>query len=101
MNSIIKLGQVYSLKLNSGEEVVSKIVGTEDGYLELEDPVSLAPSQTGMALIPSIFSASTAENPRLNTNSVSLIAVTADEVKDKYREATTGVTVPEKKILVG
>ena len=58
MKSIIKLGQVYSLKLNSGEEVVSKVVGNEEGFLELEDPVSLAPSQTGMALIPSIFSAS-------------------------------------------
>jgi len=54
-----------------------------------------------MALVPSVFSASMSENPRLNTNSVSLVAVTADEVKDKYREATTGVRVPEKKILVG
>jgi hypothetical protein len=48
-----------------------------------------------------VFSASMDENVRLNTLSVSLIAVTADEVKDKYREATTGITVPDKKILVG
>ena len=99
--SMIELGKVYTFKIFSGEEIVSKVVGNEDGFLELEDPVSLAPSQTGMALVPSVFSASMSENPRLNTNSVSLVAVTADEVKDKYREATTGVTVPEKKILVG
>ena len=99
--SNIKVGQVYTLKIFSGEEIVAKVEGVEDGWLELSDPVSLAPSQTGMALVPSVFSASMVENPRLNTLSVSFIAVTADEVKDKYREATTGVTVPDKKILVG
>ena len=54
-----------------------------------------------MALVPSVFSANATENVRLNTLSVSFIATTADEVKDKYREATTGITVHDKKILVG
>ena len=97
----IKVGQVYTLKIFSGEEVVAKIESIEDGWLELSDPVSLAPSQTGMALVPSVFSANATENVRLNTNSVSFIATTADEVKDKYREATTGIQVQEKKILTG
>ena len=97
----IKVGGIYSLKIFSGEEVVAKVEGIEDGWLELSDPVSLAPSQTGMALVPSVFSANATENVRLNTNSVSFIATTADEVKDKYREATTGIQVQEKKILTG
>jgi hypothetical protein len=97
----IKVGGIYTLKILSGEEIVAKVVGNSDGWLELSDPVSLAPSQTGMALVPSVFSANATENVRLNTLSVSFIATTADEVKDKYREATTGITVPDKKILVG
>ena len=97
----IKVGGIYTLKIFSGEEIVDKVVGNSDGWLELSDPVSLAPSQTGMALVPSVFSANATENVRLNTLSVSFIATTADEVKDKYREATTGITVPDKKILVG
>jgi|TARA_R110000782_G_scaffold242840_5_gene329351 hypothetical protein len=97
----IKVGGIYTLKIFSGEEIVAKVVGNSDGWLELSDPVSLAPSQTGMALVPSVFSANATENVRLNTLSVSFIATTADEVKDKYREATTGITVPDKKILVG
>jgi hypothetical protein len=97
----IKIGGVYTLKINSGEEIISKVVGTDDNYLELEDPVSIAPSPQGMALVPSVFTANAKKSVRLNTTSVSLVAETADEVKDKYREATTGVTVPDKKILVG
>ena len=89
--SDIKIGQVYTLKIFSGEEVVAKVEGLEDGWLELSDPVSLAPSQTGMALVPSVFSANATKNVRLNTLSISFIATTADEVKDKYREATTGI----------
>ena len=54
-----------------------------------------------MALVPSVFSANATENVRLNSNSVSFVATTADEVKDKYREATTGIQVQEKKILTG
>ena len=97
----IKVGQVYTLKIFSGEEVVAKVESVEDGWLELSDPVSLAPSQTGMALVPSVFSANATENVRLNSNSVSFVATTADEVKDKYREASTGIQVQEKKILTG
>jgi hypothetical protein len=95
--SHIKVGQVYTLKIFSGEEVVAKVESVEDGWLELSDPVSL----TGMALVPSVFSANATENVRLNSNSVSFVATTADEVKDKYREATTGIQVQEKKILTG
>jgi len=99
--SDVKVGGVYTLKINSGEEIVSKVVEVEDDTLVLEDPVSIAPSPQGMGLVPSVFTANAKKNVRLNTTSVSLVAETADEVKDKYREATTGVTVPEKKILVG
>jgi len=38
--SDIKIGQVYTLKIFSGEEVVAKVEGNEDGWLELSDPVS-------------------------------------------------------------
>ena len=77
--SNIKVGQVYTLKIFSGEEVVAKVEGVEDGWLELSDPVSLAPSQTGMALVPSVFSANATENVRLNSNCLLYTSDAADE----------------------
>ena len=34
-------------------------------------------------------------------NNVAFIALTEDAVKMKYIEATTGITVPDKKLILG
>lgn len=97
----VTAGQVYTFKMNSGEEVVAKVKSTGAGYVVIEEPVSIAPGPQGMGLVPSMFTAGTKEEVRLNTNAVAMYAGTEDNVKMKYLEATTGIKVPEKKILVG
>jgi hypothetical protein len=97
----MEIGQVYTFKLNSGEELIAKLVEESEGYLTLEEPVSVAPSRDGMGLVPSMFTAEPGAQVTLNTNSVSLYATTEESVKFKYIEATTGLKLPEKKILVG
>jgi hypothetical protein len=54
-----------------------------------------------MGLVPSLFTADPDEKLRLNTASISLYALTDDPVKMKYIEATTGIKVPDKKIILG
>jgi hypothetical protein len=48
-----------------------------------------------------MFTADPEAKITLNTNSVSIYAPTEDSVKMKYIEATTGITVPDKKIILG
>ena len=92
-----------TIKMNSGEELIAKVtsVPDEDGFITIEEPVSIAPSQQGMGLVPSMFTADPKGKFTLNTNSVSLYAETEDNVRMKYLEATTGIKVPEKKIVLG
>jgi len=97
----LETGQTYTFKLNSGEEMVGKFIEQVENYLTIENPVSIAPSQKGMQLIPSLFTVDPDTPVILNTNSVSLYALTDDSVKMKYIEMTTGIQVPDKKILVG
>ena len=97
----IKLEEVYTLKLNSGEELIAKVKGIEDNELVVAEPVSIAPGPQGMGLVPSIFTADPKGEYRLNTNSVSLYALTDEAVKLKYIEATTGIKLPEKKLVLG
>jgi hypothetical protein len=97
----ITLGQVYTFKLNSGEELIAKVSAESDGWLEIEHPVSVAPGPQGMGLVPSLFTADPEERLQLNTSSVSLYTLTDDPVKMKYIEATTGIKIPEKKIILG
>ena len=93
--------QVYTFKMNTGEEMVAKVKHSGSDWIVLEEPVSIAPGPQGMGLVPSLFTADPKEEIRLNTNSVSLVSKTDDSVKMKYLEATTGIKVPEKKLILG
>ena len=94
-------GEVYTFKLNSGEELIAKVVAAGQDYIYIQEPVSIAPGPQGMGLIPSLFTANDKNTVTLNTQCISMCAVTQDAVKLKYLEATTGITVPEKKIILG
>jgi hypothetical protein len=97
----IKVGETYTFKLTSGEEVVGKVTGIEDHIVSLHDPVSVAPGPQGMGLIQSMFTADPKESARLNINNVTIFALTDSSVKAKYIEATTGLVVPDKKLILG
>lgn len=97
----IDINQVYTFKLNSGEELIAKVLAVNSPYITVSEPVSIAPSPQGMGLVPSMFTAEPKENVTINTNSVSLFSLTEDSVKMKYIEATTGIKLPEKKLILG
>ena len=98
----LKIDEIYTFKLNSGEELIAKVIGVDDTFLTITEPVSIGPSPNGgLGLVPSLFTYNNRENVRLNTSSLALVAETDDNVKIKYIEATTGLQVPGKKVLLG
>jgi len=99
----MEIGQVYTFKLNSGEELVAKVTEINESgtSVSITEPVSIAPAQNGMQMIPSLFTADPANAFTLNTNSIAIFALTDDAVKMKYIEATTGIKIPEKKLILG
>jgi hypothetical protein len=103
MNIELELGKVYTFKLNSGEEMIARITdhSSNSNWLTIQDPVSVAPGPQGLGLVPSMFTGDLKELIRLNISSVAFYALTEDGVKMKYIEATTGIQVPEKKLILG
>jgi len=98
----LEVGKVYTFKLNSGEEVVAKYSSEVVGdYINVTEPVSIAPGPQGMGLVPSLFTADPSQSVTINTNSIAMYCETEDSVKMKYIEATTGIKVPDKKIIMG
>jgi hypothetical protein len=93
--------EVYTFKLNSGEELIAKVTRPGGDFIVIAEPVSIAPGQQGLQMIPSVFTANPKEEFKLNTNSIAMIAETDDSIKVKYIEATTGIQVPEKKLILG
>ena len=99
----VEVGKVYTFKLNSGEEMIAKVGFADDSvqYIKVIDPVSVAPGPQGMGLVPSLFTADPDQNVTININSIAMYVETDDNVKAKYTQATTGIQVPDKKIIMG
>ena len=101
MQIALQPNTVYTFKLNSGEELIAKVTQAGGDFIQIEEPVSIAPTQQGMQMIPSVFTADPKGQFKLNTTSIALYAETDDSVRMKYLEATTGIKVPDKKIVLG
>ena len=101
MQIALQPNTVYTFKLNSGEELIAKVTQAGGDFIVIEEPVSIAPTQQGMQMIPSVFTANPKGDFKLNTSSIALYAETDDSVRMKYLEATTGIKVPDKKIVLG
>lgn len=97
----LKNDEVYTFKLNSGEEMVAKVKLSGGEWILIHDPVSVAPGPQGVGLMPTLFTANPESETRLNTNSIAVVAETDESVKTKYIQATTGIAVPEKKLILG
>jgi hypothetical protein len=100
----LEINSVVSIKLTSGEEFITRIKDevSEHGFFIIGEPVSVAPSPNGqgLGLIPSMFTADPKGQYKLNVNNIVIIAPTDEKIKAKYQEVTTGILVPEKKIIL-
>jgi hypothetical protein len=101
MQIALEPNKVYTFKLNSGEEMIAKVEQAGGDWIIITEPVSVAPGPQGLGLVPSMFTADVQQEIRLNTASIALCARTDDSVCMKYLEATTGIKVPDKKLILG
>jgi len=101
MQIALETNKVYTFKLNSGEEMIAKVEQAGGDWIIITEPVSVAPGPQGLGLVPSMFTADVQQEIRLNTASIALCARTDDSVCMKYLEATTGIKVPDKKLILG
>jgi hypothetical protein len=101
MNNIEK-DLIYTIKIANGDEVVTKVVDIdEDGNYIVSKPLTVVPGPQGIQMIMSLFTANPDKNYQLNKSQCSMIALSRDEVRDSYIEATTGIKPVTNKILMG
>ena len=98
----LEINEIYTLKLNSSEELVAKVIDQFDGYIEITNPIAAVLTPQGLQLMPCMFSSNMDKNVRLNKNSIAMVAEPREDIRSKYLEATTGlVTPPTKQIITG
>jgi hypothetical protein len=95
-------GEIYTLKLVSGEEITAKILNRFADCIEVQQPISMVLGPQGLQMMPSLFSANQDKTVHINTATIAMQAETREDVKAKYIEATTGIaTPPAKQIITG
>ena len=97
----LEINEIYSLKLNSSEEVVAKVIDVFADYVVISEPIACVITPQGLQLMPAMFSSNMDKNIQLNKNSIAMAAETRDDIRSKYIEATTGlVTAPAAKQII-
>lgn len=92
----------YTFKLVTGEEIVAQVVSVEDDHYMVSKPCTIMPNQQGqMQMIPSAFTMELDKDVQINTSAVAMIFEPNESVKSAYTKATTGIEVPDKKIIHG
>jgi hypothetical protein len=97
----IEQNEVYTFKIANGDEIVAKIENINDTTYEISKPLVIVPTSQGIQMISGLFTAHPDKNVVLNKHAISMIALAREEVCDSYREATTGIKTPSKKLLLG
>lgn len=86
-------GEVITLKLTSGEEIVAKLV--EDGpvYYKLKNPQVIGMGPKGPGLMPYLFTVSPDAEIKLQKSTVTVAEATDKQFAKQFIESTTGIAL--------
>lgn len=98
----IETNKTYTIKLNSGEEIVCKVVGETDLGYTIEKPLSLGTLPNGKpGMGATLQTADYDRSMTLNKMSVAIMCITQEDASDQYLTITTGIEPVKNKILLG
>ena len=87
----VTVGEVITLKLTSGEEIVAKLVEDAMLYYKLSRPMVIAMSPKGPALMPYLFTVNPDKEVKLSKSAVTVAEATDKMFADQFIEQTTGI----------
>ena len=93
INKGITEGEVITIKLTSGEEIVAKLV--EDGavYYKLSRPMVIGMGQNGPGLMPYLFTVNPSTDVKLQKSTVTVAEATDAQFAKQFLESTTGIAL--------
>lgn len=84
-------GEVVTLKLTSGEELVAKLVDDGPVYYKLSRPMVIGMGQQGPGLMPYLFTVHPDKEIKLNKSVVTVAEASDKQFADQYLSSTTGI----------
>ena len=91
INKGVSAGDVITLKLTSGEELVAKLAEETDSYYKLSRPMVIGMGQQGPGLMPYLFTVSPDKEVKLLKTTVTVAEATDESFAKQFLESTTGI----------
>lgn len=93
----VMVGEVITLKLTSGEELVAKLVEETDAYYKLSHPQVIGMGSKGPGLMPYLFTVSPDKDIKLLKQTVTVAEATDETFAKQFLEATSGIKLVQEK----
>lgn len=93
VESQYKTGDIISIKLSSGEEMIARFEVLNGEVITIVKPYILIAAQNGMALAPYMFTISPDTKVQLKINNVICIVKSAKDAADMYIKQSTGIAI--------
>ena len=87
----VSVGEVVTLKLTSGEELIAKLVEETDVFYKLNRPMVLSMTQQGVGLMPYLFTVNPSKDVKLNKSTVTVVEATDVDFARQFTEQTSGI----------
>ena len=84
-------GDIITIKLTSGEELVAKLVEENAVSIKVSKPVVLTANQNGIAMVPYLFTVSQDRHISIAKGTVTVFEQTEAGAAKQFIQATTGI----------
>jgi hypothetical protein len=84
-------GEVITIKLTSGEELITKLVEESVTYYKVSRPMVLSASQQGIGMMPYLFTVDPDKEIKIFKSGVVIAEATDKAFADGYIQQTTGI----------
>lgn len=88
----VAVGEVVSIKLISGEEIIARLEEETTDYIKVSKPLTVSLGPQGLGMIPFVFLAQN-ETIKLNMNHVMVLSSSKKDAADQYVQGTTGIAL--------
>jgi hypothetical protein len=87
----VSAGEVITLKLTSGEEIVAKLIEETPTHYKLSKPMVIGMGQKGPGLMPYLFTVAPEKEVKLLKTTVTVAESTDKTFADQFITSTTGI----------
>lgn len=93
INKGISPGEVVTIKVVTGEEIVAKYVEETATGHKVSRPMVLSMTQKGMAMMPMLFTVDPDSDILINSTSIVMMTTTDSDFAKQYTTSVTGIAL--------